>query len=275
MNILDAAINNPGIYYRNNKTLNENICQPSVRNEEVSDKYEGKEKKKVAAASIIGSLAGICAAVGGVYAIAKGKNPAASIKNLHYEEADVLLIGAGSILGGLTGGVLADKNPKNRKSKLREASQQFFGNILCPVGLLSVSLKLFEKSGFKLPKINSSSKPAQMLNLALGALPKIAITIASLVCGMEAGNAIMNKVNDKVFKEKVKHHVHAEDYLLHADDLCLAANLLLKDTKSISQVTSKLLPFTFIIAGSKTGMQHSHDKKADDSFHEYEGKFNQ
>ena len=49
------------------------------------------------------------------------------------KEKDVLLIGAGSVLGGLTGGLLTDKDPKNKVPKLREASQQFFGNTLFPV----------------------------------------------------------------------------------------------------------------------------------------------
>ena len=65
----------------------------------------------------------------------------------------------------------------------------------------------------------------------------------------------MNKVNNKVFKEEVKHEVEAEDYLVHADDIFLATNMLLKDAKAISNVTSKILPATFIVAGSKTGMQ--------------------
>lgn len=263
MNILKEVINNTGEYSWSSKTLNETIYKPRAASQEVFDKFEKKDNKKIAAASVIGSLAGICAAVGGVYAIAKRKNPAASIMNLRYEEPDILLVGAGSILGGLAGGVFADKNQKNHKAKLREASQQFFGNILCPVGLLSVSSKLLEKSGFKLPKINSSSKPVQILNVILGAAPKIAVTVASLVCGMEAGNAIMNKVNNKIFKEREKHEVKAEDYLLHADDLCLAANLLLKDTKSISNITSKILPFTFVIAGSKTGMKQANNKMSE------------
>ena len=214
-------------------------------------------KKKVAAASIAGSAIGIAGAVAGVYAMAKKGNPAVSLKNFSYAEKDVLLIGAGSVLGGLTGGLIADKNNKNVKPKLREASQQFFGNMLCPIGLLAAGNKVLEKTNFKLPKINSNSKPAQIVNGVLSVLPKVAVTIGALMGGMEIGNKIMNTVNNKIFKEDIKHDVHAEDYLVHADDLCLAANMLLKDAKSISAVTSKILPATFIVAGSKTGMQQA------------------
>ena len=180
----------------------------------------------------------------GVYAMAKKSNPAVTLKKLNYSEKDVLLIGAGSVLGGLTGGYLSDKNEKNKKAKLREASQQFFGNIACPVGLLAVGNKLLDKTKFKLPKINSSSKPAQIINAVTSVLPKVVVTVASLVGGMELGNKIMNKVNNKIFKEDVKHNVKAEDYLVHADDICLTANMLLKDARSISVLS---WPFTEVV----------------------------
>lgn len=218
--------------------------------------YNNKNnKKRTQIASVAGSLVGIAGAVAGVYAMAKKSNPAVTLKKLNYSEKDVLLIGAGSVLGGLTGGYLSDKNEKNKKAKLREASQQFFGNIACPVGLLAVGNKLLDKTKFKLPKINSSSKPAQIINAVTSVLPKVVVTVASLVGGMELGNKIMNKVNNKIFKEDVKHNVKAEDYLVHADDICLTANMLLKDARSISVLTSKVLPLTFVLAGSKTGMQ--------------------
>lgn len=228
----------------------DSLSQPKVN-------VSNNNKKKIAVASIAGSAIGIAGAVAGVYAMAKKGNPNFSMKNFSYAEKDVLLIGAGSVLGGLAGGLAADKNKENVKPKLREASQQFFGNMLCPIGLLAAGNKVLEKTNFKLPKINSNSKPAQILNGVLSVLPKVVVTISSLVCGMEIGNKIMNTVNNKIFKEEVSHDVHAEDYLVHTDDLCLAANMLLKDAKVISGITSKILPATFIVAGSKTGMQEA------------------
>ncbi|MCD7780482.1 MAG: hypothetical protein LUH05_07415 [Candidatus Gastranaerophilales bacterium] len=234
MNVLNT-VSKPGINYNN------------------YDK--DKNRKTVKAASIAGSAIGIAGAVAGVYAMAKKGNPAVSMKNFAYSEKDALMIGAGSVLGGLTGGLIADKNKENTKPKLREASQQFLGNMACPLGLLAASNKLLEKTNFKLPKINSASKPAKIANGVLNVLPKAAVTIGSLVGGMEIGNKIMNKVNDKVFKEEVKHDVKPEDFLVHTDDLCLAASMLLKDAKSVTTVTSKVLPASFIVAGAKTGIQ--------------------
>lgn len=261
MNILNSVLNNTTVNcYNSGLSVTEN--SPKVVIEDTApDKFEKSVKKKtdkkVLAGSIIGSLSGILASVGAVYALAKTKNPSLAFKNLRYEELDVLMVGAGSVLGGLVGGLISDKDKNNVKPKLREASQQFLGNMACPIGLMAATTRLLDKSGFKLPQINSSSRPAQAVNVALRALPKVVVTIASLVGGMEIGNKIMNKVNNIVFKEEVKHDVHAEDYLVHADDLCLAANCLLKDAGSITKVTSKILPFTFIVAGSKTGIQKS------------------
>lgn len=233
--------------------------QPNV------SKYNKRDKKHIKAASIAGSAIGIAGAVAGIYSMAKKGNPSLAFRNLNYEEKDVLLIGAGSVLGGLTGGLLADKDKDNVKPKLREASQQFFGNMACPIGLLALSNHILDTTNFQLPKLSVSNPAAKAINPVLGVLPKVVMTIGSLIGGMELGNKIMNNVNDKIFNEKVKHKVEAEDYLVHADDLCLTANMLLKDAPAISTITSKILPLTFIVAGAKTGMQqkgngHHHHK---------------
>ena len=230
-----------------------NLSEPQITRNSNTEPNK-PSKKKVTAASIAGSAIGIAGAVAGVYAMAKKGNPAASIKNLRYEEKDVLLIGAGSVLGGLAGGLAADSDKKNVKPKLREASQQFFGSMACPIGLLAIGNKILDKTNFQLPKLKSASKAANAVNGVLSVLPRVAVAVGTLIGGMEIGNKVMNAVNDRVFNEKVEHHIHKEDYLVHADDLCLAANMLLKDAQSVSAVTSKVLPAAFIVAGSKTGM---------------------
>ena len=249
MNLLDAALNSTYTGYKYGKPA-------QVKRVEQTPVSFAADRKKVKTASFIGSALGIAGAVAGILAMAKKANPAASLKNLTYNEKDILLIGAGSILGGLTGGLLTDKNKENTKPKLREASQQFFGSLMCPIAILSVAEKALEKSGFKMPQIKSASK---YVNNVIGALPKIAITIGSLIAGMEIGNKIMNKINNKIFNEEVKHEVHPSDYLVHTDDMCVAASLLLKDSKSLSAITSKALPLSFILAGAKTGMQEKEE----------------
>lgn len=263
MNILNATLNNKNAYSWKSHTLynqmNKQVGISQSQNDEFVKNSDKKNRQKVVLSSIMGSLGGIASAVGIIYSLAKRKNPAAKLKNIHYEEPQIIAIGAGSVLGGLFGGLLADKNKENKKEKLREASQQFFGNILAPLGVLAASSKLLEKSGFALPKIPSDSKPAKMANAVLGVLPRFVVTVGSLVAGMEVGNLVMNKINNKLFKEDEKHEVNPVDYLMHTDDLCLTANMLLKDTKSVSKITSKVIPLTFIVAGSKTGMKEEND----------------
>ena len=213
---------------------------------------ENINQKRVKTASYIGSAIGITTAVGGIYKSAQKGNPNLKFKNLTYAENDILKIGAGSILGGLTGGLLTDKNKENQKPKIKEAIQQFFGSLLCPLGVLAGAEKLLEKSKFKLPHIKTSSK---LLNNTVTALPKITVTVGSLIAGMNIGNKLVNKINNKIFKENETHKVHASDYIVHTDDLCVGVNLILKDVKSISMITSKILPFAFILSGAKTGSQ--------------------
>lgn len=216
-----------------------------------------KNKRNVTIASVAGSATGIATAVAGIYAVAKKGNPSLSLSKLTYNELDSLVIGTCSVLGGLTGGLLADKDKSNVDLKLREASQQIIGNTVFPLTFLAVANKLLDKSGFKLPQINSNSKFAKVLNPLLLHLPSAVTTIACLTGGMEAGNKVMNKVNNKIFKEEVKHDVRPEDYLVHTDDICLTAGMLLKDSPKLANITSKILPASFIVSGVKTGMQQN------------------
>lgn len=218
-------------------------------------KSDKNTKKKVTVASVAGSAVGIAGTVAGIYMAAKKGNPAVKLSNLSYSEVDAFLLGTSAIVGGLAGGLIADDNKENVTPKLREATQQLIGNTLLPIGILAVANKLLAKSGLKMPQINSTSAIAKFANNALNTLPKAVVTVASLMGGMEIGNKIVNKVNNKVFKEEVKHDVHPEDYLVHADDLCLTLSMIFKDTKSISSITSKALPLTFLVSGAKTGMQ--------------------
>ena len=229
--------------------------QVSKINTNAIDKKQNRRNVKMA--SIAGSAIGIAGAVAGIYTMAKKGNPIATLRNLAYSEKDVLLIGASSIAGGLAGGLIADKDKKNVVPKLREASQQLVGCTAIPVGLLAAGNKILEKTNFKLPQIKSKSKAAMAINGALAVLPKVAVTVASLVGGMHVGNKVMNSVNNKIFKEDVKHDVKAEDFLVHADDLCLTANMVLKDIGPVAAVTSKILPATFLVSGAKTGMSEA------------------
>lgn len=232
---------------------------PTVANNQQSNVTPAKKKldKKVIAGATIGSAIGIASAVAGVYHMAKKGDPKLLLRNLAYEEKDVLLIGAGSVLGGLTGGLLTDKEKKNTVPKIREATEQMIGCIALPIGLLAIGNKFLENAKFKMPQLKSTRALADFANNALKHLPKVAMTIGCLVTGMHLGHELMEKVNNKIFKEKENHKVEAKDYLVHTDDLCVAASLIFKDTEKISKVTNKILPLSFILSGIKTGTRQA------------------
>ena len=221
----------------------------------INEPKQVNNRKKVVAASVAGSALGIATSVASLYAMAKKGNPALALKNLAYQEKDVLLIGASSILGGLAGGLIADNDKENITPKLREASQQFVGNTVFPVSFIAMGNKLLEKTKFQLPKFKSASKFANMANVVLATLPRIITTGLALAGGTLVGNKLMNVVNDKIYGEKQKHTIEAEDMLMHSDDVCLATTFLFKDATKIASVTNAILPATFLVAGAKSGMQ--------------------
>ena len=228
---------------------------PTVANNNQQTVTPTKKKidKKVIVGATVGSALGIAGAVAGVYHMAKKGDPKLLLRNLAYAEKDVLLIGAGSVLGGLTGGLLTDKEKKNTVPKIREATEQMVGCIALPVGLLAAGNKLLDKANIKMPQLKSASTMAGYINNALKHLPKVLTTLGCLVAGMFLGHEITEKISNKIFKEEKNTKVEAKDFLVHTDDLCVAASLIFKDTEKISKVTNKILPLSFILSGIKTG----------------------
>ena len=113
----------------------------------------------------------------------------------------------------------------------------------------------------KLPKFKSTSKPAKVANAVLGVLPRVVVTFASLFGGAHVGNKVVNDFNNFVFKENVKHEVKPEDMIVHADDLCLAGSMVLRDVKNLSNLVISALPSTFLVSGIKTGIQQKQQPK--------------
>ncbi len=229
----------------------------SVQSKKTASKRSDKSshvpnaENKVKAAAIAGSAVGIIATVAMILSKSKKLDPKITLASLKYHEKQVIGMGAASVTGGLIGGLLADKT-KNNKAKIRESIQQFGGNILIPVSLLAMNTKLLDKSGFTIPVKESASKLRNIFNGALKGLPLVVVTVASLVGGMKIGNVIFNKINNKIFKDNEKREQKASDYSAHIDDLCMTASLL-PIGEVVNKVTTKLLPFTFLIAGYEAG----------------------
>lgn len=251
-----------------------NKARISQKREYVSSEHNDR---KVKVASLVGSATGIAVVLGGILsknrkkvfneAAAEAEKLGVAVETLLKEKAaktagqikplpidrpeDLLKLAAGSILGGLTGGLLTDKK-ENAKPKVRESLQQFFGNITIPVSILALNMHLLDKSKFKMPLLKETRKFASKLNPLIKQVPRIGITIASLFGGLALGNKIMNKVNDKIFNGKENREVKPSDFSAHADDLCFASSFIFKSPK-VQGVISRILPATFLVAGYEAG----------------------
>ncbi len=164
-----------------------------------------------------------------------------NIFKLKYEGAEIIKMAVGSILGGLTAGLLFDK--EHSKSKFMEASQQMVGNILIPIGLVTLTAKQLNKNEkilFK--KMNEKTK---------GILKGVG-TLTSLAIGVVAGNFAANEINDVVFNKKEKRTIQLGDFSAHLDDICLVSILVAPENK-IAQKIGRLIPLALLVSGYETG----------------------
>lgn len=201
--------------------------------------YSAKEKAIVAATTVLGVAASCaCLAKGAGYSL-KPSKMFKNIKNSYlakvdFEAKEVISIGAGSCLGGLTGGYLIDKNPINRKSKNREAVMQI-GNISIPI----ITVTQFGKLGAKVNKT--------VEGLA---------AIAGLILGVHLANFVMNKVSNIIFHNKTEERgVKATDFSAHVDDMVVAANCISKN-KYVHSI-ARIVPIALMIPGIEVGTKTS------------------
>ncbi len=225
------------------------LCKSDYKREKI--KQENKRQAKVKAATLVGSSAGIAITLATMLHKLKKGDAKLKISDLKFGEIDVVKMGAASIIGGLTGGLLTDKK-KNHKAKLKEANIQFFGNLLAPVTTLALATKIVKPEIINMPQLKSAGKVAKTANQFLKETPRIALTIASLTAGLNIGNKIINNVNKKLFHDKKEREVKTSDFSAHLDDLCFTSTFIFKNPQ-ISSLISKVLPATYLIAGMETG----------------------
>lgn len=217
------------------------------------------------------TLAGVATALAGVMKfrkipfngaeLLKGNFKKCGLWNIDYKEKEILAVAAGSILGGLTGGMIFDKK-ENRNAKLRESIIQFIGNVSIPIGCVSGSLHLFEKIK---PDINKQTSKVHIENhihnetLKTGAKeikksgPKAIITALGLVVGIFLGNKVGNLINEKMFHVKDNRKLKPADMSPHVDDVCFALSMA-GDGKGFIQYVSRIIPAALMISGYSAGI---------------------
>ena len=166
-----------------------------------------------------------------------------------YNVGQVALIGAGSCLGGYIGGLIFDKNKKNRQAKMRETLIQYT-NITLPIATVAISKQIGKQITRFMPNnwLNSSSK----LTRIVAKSPEILLPLAGLGIGMYIGNRAANKINQSIFKNNDDRPVMLTDMSAHLDDICLTSKYIAEDN-IITKVASRFIPLTLIVAGSEIG----------------------
>ena len=158
--------------------------------------------------------------------------------DINYGLNEMLLISVGSILGGLSGGLLFDKGhdkESSRKSKIKESVFQFL-NIAVPTTIVAKLLKVSEKA-----------KSSRQIPL------KIASVIGGVGVGMPLAAIIANKVNGTfVDKDAPKRKLRIKDIFVHVDDL--VSTLVLLKLPIVHKLNlEKAIPVLYGMCGWEAG----------------------
>ncbi len=199
-----------------------------------------------------------------IFKLPKNKNDASKV--LEFEEKEILFMAAGSVSGGLLGGMAFD-DKKHRRSKVKEAVNQMLGDVMVPLAFVAGPTRLYQ--AFEdLYKENKNTKHVKLKNAAkyvsnnkfLKIFCPVVVSGTSLAAGIIAGNKVSNYINEKLHKEKVERKIKATDFAPHVDDVCLAVTLM-ADKSPLSSFISKLVPFALLVPGLETGNAKKHEHK--------------
>lgn len=190
------------------------------------------------------------------WAIFKLQNKNKTKKVLEIEAEEIFELAGASVLGGLAAGLAFD-DKKHRKAKLKEAVNQFLGNVTVPIACVWAVSSLYKKNKASImkfvPQFKNPGKVKKFFNKALQAIPFSAATIASLTIGIISGNKVSNLLNEKVFHKKVDRKVKTTDFAPHVDDLGLAVSLMSEGGK-VSSFIQRTVPLFLCVPGIETGM---------------------
>lgn len=171
-------------------------------------------------------------------------------KETYAVEKLVAGLAAGSVGGGLLGGILFDKK-ENFKAKIRESIIQMVGNIFTPLVCVSFFNRKFEK--LLLPKLK--------LNKTGNNVAKVASSAAFLLSAIFLGNKVGNLINQKLFNIDDNRKLKVSDMSPHIDDTCLAISLVAPQNE-IGAVISRFIPMALMVAGYSTGVAQERPDRA-------------
>ena len=176
-------------------------------------------------------------------------------KEIFSEVGRLSLLGAIPVVGGVIGGVVADKvtksnNPKSTANKIKEGFYQYFANIfLCNVGACAA---LFTAEKLQKANVINPLTPLQKMAAII-----TGISATGIVGGSWIANKLSQKFIDPVFDKNKKHSskgIYDErkpelvDVALHVDDIATAG--VLSGFKWIEPA----LPLMYFVSGYRAGI---------------------
>lgn len=159
--------------------------------------------------------------------------------SLNYGLKEMIFTSFGSVLGGLAGGLIFDKNEnKNKKAKIKESVFQF-SNILIPTSIVGGLLKI-------------SAKIKKSNNIFL----KLAPVLLGIATGMPLAAAISDKISGAFIDKNNmnKRKIELKDCFVHADDL-IGALVLAKIPFANKLHVDKVLPVLYGVCGYEAGIK--------------------
>lgn len=186
----------------------------------IAEEPDAKIKTKVAAGSIAGTL---------IPMALLAKHQKCKIYNIKYHVKEMILVSAGSIVGGLAAGLIADKK-ENTKQKVNESVFQFMNSAIPP--LITGGLYTFSKN----------------------VKYRIASTIVGLFGGMHLAAKLSNKINDPYDKIPDR-KLTFKDSIANIDD-ALGVLILAKVPIAEKLHVDKTLPAIYSWCGYRAGISN-------------------
>lgn len=261
MNVTNNMFNN---YAPQNRPLFKNFDVPQNRTQQNSTQTKPQPKPKenkginipVLGATIAGTVASMMFIKGyqNKKRIAQNLDKV-NIFNIKYDLKEMLIVGMGSTIGGLTGGVLTDK--KHTKHKVKEAIYQYL-NLAIPQVFVAGMLNVIQQHEAKIKKqiMQEEMIPSIIKRSTKSALFAKALAIVlGIGIGMPTAALVSCKLNSAVTndsEEKCKRKIKIKDAFVHTDDIVGA--LVLSGAEIVEKLhLERLLPILYLTCGYESG----------------------
>lgn len=230
-----------------------------------SEKKERRTPALVMAGSLLGTLLPmfLIAQTQGKFKDLKGLQKAFGIFKAEYEDPkNIIFLGGSAVLGGLAGGIIADKG-KDTWPKIKEGTYQFITNIAAPVLFCGLFNHGFEKAQKRFPRFGKVLNGEKFSNKALMFLAKTGVSLAGIAVGVPLGAFVSNRLNSLIHKDDTpKRKITVKDFLIQVDDMASGFTVTgaLENIPVLKHIGA-ILPFVYYISGTETGKQ-THHKEA-------------